>query len=55
MTVLPRGARPQDVIAFDNGPGGNMVIDAVVSEVTGGGCMDYDVDGGAIAARGAKW
>ncbi len=49
MTVLPRGARPQDVIAFDNGPG-NMVIDAVVSEVTGG-CMDYDVDG-AIAARG---
>ena len=44
VTVLPAGQGTPGVFAFDNGPG-NMVIDAVVSEVTGGE-MDYDRDGG---------
>lgn len=35
VTVIPAGARPEDVIAFDTGPG-NMVIDAVVEAVTRG-------------------
>lgn len=49
MTVMPAGARPEDVFAFDTGPG-NMIIDAVVSAVTGG-AQTYD-EGGRIAARG---
>ena len=32
ITVIPAGARPEDVIAFDTGPG-NMVIDALVARV----------------------
>lgn len=35
VTVLPAGARPSQVIAFDTGPG-NMVIDALISRFTGG-------------------
>jgi len=35
VTVIPAGARPEQVIAFDTGPG-NMLIDAVVEAVTRG-------------------
>ena len=49
LTVLPRGGAPEDTFAFDTGPG-NMVIDQVVSRVTGGK-MRYD-ENGALAAQG---
>jgi anhydro-N-acetylmuramic acid kinase len=49
VTYLPPSARPDDVIAFDTGPG-NMVIDAL-AEVATGGKEHFDRDGG-IAARG---
>ncbi len=49
VTVIPAGARPEDVIAFDTGPG-NMVIDAVVEHVTRGR-QHFDPDG-AFARRG---
>ncbi len=49
MTVLPAGAAAEDVFAFDTGPG-NMIIDAVVSAVTGGE-KTFD-EGGAMAAQG---
>ena len=35
ITILPPGAKPERVIAFDTGPG-NMVIDALVSHHTAG-------------------
>jgi len=35
ITVLPRGAKPQQVFAFDTGPA-NMLIDALVSHFTRG-------------------
>jgi anhydro-N-acetylmuramic acid kinase len=35
LTAIPAGARPEDVFAFDTGPG-NMVIDALVEQLTGG-------------------
>jgi anhydro-N-acetylmuramic acid kinase len=35
VTVIPAGARPKDVFAFDTGPG-NMVIDALVHHFTSG-------------------
>src|SRR6266478_133505 len=35
ITVLPHGAEPQQVFAFDTGPA-NMLIDALVSHFTGG-------------------
>jgi anhydro-N-acetylmuramic acid kinase len=35
ITVIPAGARLEEVTAFDTGPG-NMVIDQLVSEYTGG-------------------
>ena len=47
LTAIPAGATPEQVIAFDTGPG-NMVIDAVMQ------CLfsePYDKDG-CIAARG---
>jgi anhydro-N-acetylmuramic acid kinase len=46
ITVIPPGARPEEVIAFDTGPG-NMVIDALAREYHG----DIDRDG-KIAAAG---
>jgi anhydro-N-acetylmuramic acid kinase len=49
ITVIPPGAPPEDVIAFDTGPG-NMVIDGLVSHYTGGK-RTFDRDG-RIAARG---
>ena len=49
MTVLPAGARPEDVFAFDTGPG-NMIIDAVVSALTNGE-KTYDA-GGEMALAG---
>lgn len=47
LTAIPAGARPEDVIAFDTGPG-NMVIDAVTQELFG---KAFDRDG-RIAASG---
>jgi anhydro-N-acetylmuramic acid kinase len=49
ITFIPAKAKPEDVIAFDTGPG-NMVIDALVSQLTAGKQL-FD-KGGAIAARG---
>lgn len=49
MTVMPAGAKPRDVFAFDTGSG-NMIIDAVISAVTGGE-KTYDA-GGETAAKG---
>jgi anhydro-N-acetylmuramic acid kinase len=49
ITVIPAGAKPQDVIAFDTGPG-NMVIDALVRHMTDGKKL-YDRNG-SIARRG---
>src|SRR5713101_1512938 len=48
ITAIPPGARPDDVMAFDTGPG-NMVIDALVSELTNG--RERFDRGGQIAAR----
>jgi anhydro-N-acetylmuramic acid kinase len=47
LTAIPAGARPEQVVAFDTGPG-NMVIDAVTDRLYG---RAYD-RGGRIAARG---
>jgi anhydro-N-acetylmuramic acid kinase len=49
ITVIPAGARPEEVVAFDTGPG-NMVIDALTREATGGR-RNYD-RGGRIARSG---
>src|SRR5690242_9613509 len=49
ITVIPAGARPEDVIAFDTGPG-NMVIDALAKKHSGGKLV-YDRSG-EIAASG---
>jgi len=50
VTWLPRGAEPDDVIAFDVGPA-NTLIDGVISTLTGGReRLDRD---GARARRGA--
>ncbi len=48
LTAIPPAASPEDVIAFDSGPG-NMVIDAVAAELFRK-TMDRD---GAFAASGA--
>ena len=50
LTAIPAGARPEQVVAFDTGPG-NMVIDALVQKQTGG-WRKFD-PGGAIAAAAA--
>lgn len=50
ITVIPAGAKPEDVIAFDTGPG-NMVIDALVAHYTGGR-QRYDHNG-SVARRGS--
>jgi anhydro-N-acetylmuramic acid kinase len=49
VTVIPRAARPEDVFAFDTGPG-NMVIDALVRHFTRGR-ESYDRDA-RLARRG---
>ena len=49
VTVIPAGAKPSDVFAFDTGPG-NMLIDALVSHFTHGR-QRFDKDG-ARAFRG---
>ncbi|MCC3373279.1 anhydro-N-acetylmuramic acid kinase [Cohnella sp. REN36] len=49
VTVLPAGCGPDEVYAFDTGPG-NMLIDGVVSALYPGQTMDA---GGAIAAGGS--
>lgn len=49
VTVIPAGARPDQVYAFDTGPG-NMVIDGVVGRLTRGR-QQFD-RAGARAARG---
>ncbi len=50
ITILPRGGRMEDTFAFDTGPG-NMVMDQIVSRMTGG-TMRYD-ENGTLAASGA--
>ena len=49
VTLLPAGCTLEDVTAFDTGPG-NMVMDALVSKMTGGK-LCYD-NGGKLAAGG---
>jgi anhydro-N-acetylmuramic acid kinase len=49
LTVLPKSAELENVVAFDSGPG-NMLVDAFVRERTGG-AMRYD-DGGKLALTG---
>jgi anhydro-N-acetylmuramic acid kinase len=49
LTLVPRGAGPAAVRAWDTGPG-NMLLDAFVRERTGGACA-FDRDG-ELAARG---
>lgn len=49
FTVIPAGAKPEDVFGFDTGPG-NMVIDALVRHFSRG-TKSYD-SGGRWAARG---
>jgi len=49
ITVIPPGAAPAAVMAFDTGPG-NMAIDALAREYSGGK-LNYD-RGGKIAASG---
>ncbi|MEP7353790.1 MAG: anhydro-N-acetylmuramic acid kinase [Acidobacteriota bacterium] len=43
ITVIPAGAKREQVIAFDTGPG-NMVIDALISKYTDGK-QTYDLNG----------
>lgn len=50
ITVIPRKAKPREVIAFDTGPG-NMVIDALVKRFTRG-AQSFDRDA-RIAQRGS--
>lgn len=49
VTVLPAGCSPDDIVAFDTGPG-NMMIDACVNRLSEGR-LQYDRNG-EIAARG---
>ena len=49
ITVIPASAKPEQVIAFDTGPG-NRVIDALVRRITKG-AQSYD-RGGRIARSG---
>lgn len=48
MTVLPRNCNPEDVVAFDTGPG-NMVVDSLMHEFYG---KPFD-SGGRTAASGS--
>jgi anhydro-N-acetylmuramic acid kinase len=47
VTVLPKNSRPEDVFAFDTGPG-NMVVDSLMHEFYG---KPFDLEG-RTAARG---
>jgi anhydro-N-acetylmuramic acid kinase len=49
ITVIPAGAAPEEIVAFDTGPG-NMVIDALAQEYSKGK-LSYD-RGGKIAKSG---
>ena len=49
ITAMPPGASPGELMAFDTGPG-NMAIDALVAEFTGG--RERFDRGGRIATRG---
>ncbi|MGC1258645.1 MAG: anhydro-N-acetylmuramic acid kinase [Candidatus Acidiferrales bacterium] len=49
VTLIPAGARVEDVLAFDTGPG-NMVIDALASKISSGRKL-YDKDA-RIGLRG---
>ncbi|GHU78018.1 anhydro-N-acetylmuramic acid kinase [Spirochaetia bacterium] len=49
ITILPAGSSLDQVLAFDTGPG-NMIIDAVISALSGG-TQTYDA-AGAMAGRG---
>ena len=49
ITVLPAGCAPEDVFAFDTGPG-NMVMDQLTERLTEGR-LRYD-EGGRLAAAG---
>jgi anhydro-N-acetylmuramic acid kinase len=49
LTAIPGGGAPEDVIAFDTGPG-NMLLDGLAAIATGGR-RSYD-SGGRLAARG---
>ena len=49
VTYLPAGCQPQDIIAFDTGPG-NMVMDRFISLITGGK-QNFD-RGGKLASQG---
>ncbi len=48
LTAIPPGAAPEQVMAFDTGPG-NMLIDALVSQFSRG-VQSYDADGKMAAA-----
>jgi anhydro-N-acetylmuramic acid kinase len=52
ITAIPPAAAPEQVIAFDTGPG-NMVIDALVSQFSRG-TMGYDRDGRMAASGSAN-
>ena len=49
ITVLPAGCVPEEVFAFDTGPG-NMLVDALVGSLSGG-AASFD-EGGRMAASG---
>ena len=49
LTVIPAGAKPDDVFGFDTGPG-NMVMDALVRHFTQSN-RGFD-EGGRVASRG---
>ncbi len=49
VTYLPANCRPEDIIAFDTGPG-NMIIDRIAN-ILSKGKLNYDKNG-KIAARG---
>lgn len=48
ITAIPPGASPEDVVAFDTGPG-NMVVDQLVARFTGGKAL-FDKNGKRAAA-----
>jgi anhydro-N-acetylmuramic acid kinase len=52
VTVIPSGAKPGDVFAFDTGPG-NMIIDALMQHYSGGKAR-YDFNA-EFAITGTVW